>query len=131
MTSLSLRPAGPETTATLEPGSVVHPVQLLQDDVIANSDIRRLGQMQQEFGLAMPMRERLAEDVLMGCRRLAPLESNYLALDSFMGTSESIGWEDYLQAPENDDRMRGNTRHMMEEQVFGRTMDSKHSRDIF
>ena len=102
----ALRSAGPGSSSALEPGRTVHPVQLIQQDVIKSGDLYRLGQMQQEFGLAMPMRERLAERVLLGCRRLAPLESNYLAHDAFKGTADQIGWEDYLHAPENDDRRR-------------------------
>ncbi|KAJ9453241.1 hypothetical protein DIPPA_12339 [Diplonema papillatum] len=124
------RPAGPQMDERVPVGNSVHPVQALCENHYAESERMRMGKMQELYGLALPLRRQAMEDLLASHRRLAPLESNFVALDVFRGDHADISWEDYLCNPENDERTRRPTHDLMEEQVFGRVQRPLHTKDI-
>eukprot|EP01059_Diplonema_ambulator_P000534 TRINITY_DN10437_c0_g1_i1.p1 TRINITY_DN10437_c0_g1~~TRINITY_DN10437_c0_g1_i1.p1 ORF type:complete len:132 (+),score=37.88 TRINITY_DN10437_c0_g1_i1:47-442(+) len=129
--NMEVAPAGPQMLSDeIRVGEYLHPVEAMQRSRFAHGEQARLAQMQEMHGLALPMRHKFMEQILVQQRRLAPLESSYTALDLWRGDHTTIGWEEYLNAPENSCEMRKNTHHLMEEQVFGRVLEPVHTKDI-
>eukprot|EP01064_Diplonema_japonicum_P034821 TRINITY_DN7349_c0_g2_i1.p1 TRINITY_DN7349_c0_g2~~TRINITY_DN7349_c0_g2_i1.p1 ORF type:complete len:131 (+),score=23.88 TRINITY_DN7349_c0_g2_i1:61-453(+) len=122
--------AGPQMADDVRVGEYLHPVEAMENSKFENGEKSRLAEMQELHGIALPLKHKFMEQVLMQQRRLAPLESSFTSLDVWRGDHMTVGWEEYLAAPENDIRMRKNTHHLMEEQVFGRVLQPLHTKDI-
>jgi len=78
-----------------------HPVEMIQKNSFKSSEALRKFTTANIFGSHMMLRMQMDQALLSRFQRLPGLPSEYCGLDTIMNLDEDLGFEDYLNEPQN------------------------------
>jgi len=73
-----------------------HPLETTEKNFLQNQEILDFKMLRNTQGLQAPLKLKMERAVASKIQRLPCLPSSMVALDTLMGTDESIGFEDFL-----------------------------------
>lgn len=99
--------------------SLIHPMQAIQARAAKGEKMAKRQLMAATYGAAMPMRMMMQEQVLSQFHRLPGLPSSRLGLEALAHRDESIGFEDFLNRPDESPDMPSVDAHDIMEKQLG------------
>jgi len=98
--------------------ATVHPVAIIQNTYEQNQIELKRNTLSNVFGTHLPLRLQMEQQILTQFQRLPGLHSEFVGLETLLGTDEDIQFEDYLDDPRLSERSV-NVHAAMEKKIFG------------